>query len=705
MNTNNPMTPGVYTVEKSAFPPAIPEVPTAIPAFLGYTEFARKSGKPITEPLLINSMAEYQEHFGGPPPFKNPICKVQATDGKANEPYDFEINDSFYKIGEANPGNAFYLYFSLQLFYQNGGGPCYLASVGPYQSTIPNVSGGPPKRTPTVPHKKDFLAGLKLLSHLSDPKPTLILAPDSLLLDQESYYSLQEQILLQCGELRDRIGIIDVHQGYKSSSDTGVIDDFRNMIGNNYMSYGVSYYPFLQTTIVDASQVSYTNVDQDKINSRATPLSEIFPGEQALGRLASLTDDLVNVEQLTIPPPYDYRATPKTVPSTLEKDIEAYLDWNVAFNASPPPTPTDFATSLKWQLNVVYAMALTLKSLVENKTLPYPSVTITSQDLENGIGEMIKPSGYLASLLYGLAPFDSNFSSPPGVMTEGNLAKIFTTSTGSTPPAISTATPYPASATTAKQQYGIFHSKIKAAFSALMGSFSQVAALAKSLLSQYNAAFENSNQDYKNLMGGIADKASRLPPGPAMAGVMTLVDNSEGVWVSPANRNINSVTAPTVSINNDEQASLNVDPVAGKSINAIRSFLGRGAAIIWGGRTLDGNSLDWKYLNLRRTLIMIEQSVANTALQFAFEVNDASTWKTAEGMIANFLHNLWTSGALQGASPEDAYEVAVGLGETMTPVDLLEGILRIEVKVALVHPAEFIVISYEQNMAGRDQKN
>ena len=68
-------------------------------------------------------------------------------------------------------------------------------------------------------------------------------------------------------------------------------------------------------------------------------------------------------------------------------------------------------------------------------------------------------------------------------------------------------------------------------------------------------------------------------------------------------------------------------------------------------------------------------------------------------MIANFLHNLWSAGALQGATPADAFSVSAGLGKTMTPADLLEGIMRVEVKVALVHPAEFIIITYEQEMA------
>ena len=698
MNANNPMTPGVYTVEKSAFPPAVPQVPTAIPAFLGYTEYATKNGKPLTEPLLINSMAEYHAHFGAGPPFKYPINKVNATAGKADGPYDFEINGNYYRVGAAGKGKAFYLYFSLQLFYQNGGGPCYIVSIGNYESTVPGANGAPPTKATTLPDKADFLAGLELLPRLPDPKPTMILAPDSLYLEQADYYTVQEQILMQCGELMDRIGIIDVYQGNKTNAEAGVIDDFRNMIGNNYMSYGVSYYPFLDTTIVGVNQVTYANVDQDKGNPDAIQLTEIFPGEQPLNFLASMTEDLKNVDQLTIPAPFNFTNTPSAMPASAASGVVAFPNWNIAFNAGPAPTPTNFVDPLKWQMNVVYAMAYTLTSLGDAKKLPNPNVKIDSQDLVNGILAMMKPNGYLASLLYGLAPYDSNFAGKAvGVMTGDNLKKAFTSK--GDPPPISEANPYPDTAKTAGQQYGIISAQIKKVFNAMLSSISQVSDLAQTLLSQYNSSLENSNPNYKNLMEGIAKEASQLPPGPAMAGVMTLVDNSEGVWISPANRNINSVTNPTVAINNDEQATLNVDSVAGKSINAIRSFPGRGSAIIWGARTLDGNSLDWRYLSVRRTMIMMEQSVQNVSFQFVFALNNASTWKTVEGMISNFLHNLWSAGALQGATPEDAFNVSVGLGKTMTPLDILNGIMRVEVKVAVVRPAEFIIITYEQQMA------
>ncbi len=86
-----------------------------------------------------------------------------------------------------------------------------------------------------------------------------------------------------------------------------------------------------------------------------------------------------------------------------------------------------------------------------------------------------------------------------------------------------------------------------------------------------------------------------------MAGIFTRVDNASGVWKAPRNVSLNAVVSPTVNISNDDQQDLNVTP-QGKSINAIRSFIGEGT-LVWGKRTFDGNSLDWRYIQVRRTMI------------------------------------------------------------------------------------------------------
>ncbi|MEZ4992478.1 MAG: phage tail sheath subtilisin-like domain-containing protein [Saprospiraceae bacterium] len=188
-----------------------------------------------------------------------------------------------------------------------------------------------------------------------------------------------------------------------------------------------------------------------------------------------------------------------------------------------------------------------------------------------------------------------------------------------------------------------------------------------------------------------------LPPSAIMAGVYASVDENRGVWKAPANVSLANVIKPTVKISHKEQENLNVDVNAGKSINAIRTFLGKGT-LVWGARTLAGNDNEWRYVPVRRFFNMVEESVKKASAQFVFEPNDANTWIKIKSMIENFLVLQWRAGALAGAVPEDAFFVKVGLNETMTALDILEGRLIVEIGMAAVRPAEFIILRFSHKM-------
>lgn len=224
-------------------------------------------------------------------------------------------------------------------------------------------------------------------------------------------------------------------------------------------------------------------------------------------------------------------------------------------------------------------------------------------------------------------------------------------------------------------------------------NLAQELATAKSDL--HNALLQNWPA-YKSAIKLIKDKLNLLPPSASMAGIYTAVDNNRGVWKAPANVTVSYVTSPTEVINDYLQENLNV-PMNGKAVNAIRAFPGESIKV-WGARTLDGNSQDWRYVNVRRTMLFLEESVKNAARAYVFEPNDANTWINMKCMIENFLRSVWKRGGLAGATPEDAFEVHVGLGDTMTSDDILEGILRITVLVAISRPAEFIEITFQQQM-------
>ncbi len=187
-----------------------------------------------------------------------------------------------------------------------------------------------------------------------------------------------------------------------------------------------------------------------------------------------------------------------------------------------------------------------------------------------------------------------------------------------------------------------------------------------------------------------------LPAAPLVVGVYASVDNDRGVWKAPANVSLNSVIKPTIKISHEDQEELNVH-TTGKSINAIRSFTGKGT-LVWGARTLAGNSNEWRYVSVRRFFNMVEESVKKATEQFVFEPNDANTWTKVKAMIENFLVLQWRAGALQGAKPEQSFYVSVGLNETMTALDILEGRMIVEIGMAVVRPAEFIILQFSHKM-------
>ena len=188
-----------------------------------------------------------------------------------------------------------------------------------------------------------------------------------------------------------------------------------------------------------------------------------------------------------------------------------------------------------------------------------------------------------------------------------------------------------------------------------------------------------------------------LPPSAAIAGIYARVDREQGVWKAPGNVGVLATIGPVKKITNDDQDNLNVDATAGKSINAIRAFTGKGT-LVWGARTLAGNDNEWRYVSVRRLFIMIEESARNATGFAVFEANDSTTWLKVKAMIESYLYGLWERGALAGSKPESAYFVHVGLGSTMTPQDVLEGRLIVEIGIAAVRPAEFIVLRFSHKL-------
>ncbi|MBN1209706.1 MAG: phage tail sheath family protein [Myxococcaceae bacterium] len=195
----------------------------------------------------------------------------------------------------------------------------------------------------------------------------------------------------------------------------------------------------------------------------------------------------------------------------------------------------------------------------------------------------------------------------------------------------------------------------------------------------------------------LGREAAVLPPSGAVAGLFAYVDNTRGVWKAPANVSLSSVVEPVVKLDSKDQENLNVDVDAGKSVNAIRAFAGKGT-LVWGARTLAGNDNEWRYVSVRRFYNMAEESIKKSTYWAVFEPNDANTWVKVRSMIENYLTQKWRDGALTGGKPDEAFFVKLGLGVTMTPVDVLEGRMNVEIGMAVVRPAEFIILKFSHKM-------
>ncbi|MFN7739206.1 MAG: phage tail sheath family protein [Cyanobacteriota bacterium] len=205
------------------------------------------------------------------------------------------------------------------------------------------------------------------------------------------------------------------------------------------------------------------------------------------------------------------------------------------------------------------------------------------------------------------------------------------------------------------------------------------------------------NIHYNKILKMLSDQRVILPPSAAIAGAYASVDRERGIWKAPANISLQAVVAPDIQVTTEDQEGLNIDST-GKSINAIRSFPGSGT-VVWGARTLDGNSNEWRFIPVRRLFISVEESVKKATAFAVFEPNDISTWLKVKGMIDSYLYTLWERGALQGTKAEQAFFVNVGLGKTMTTDDILAGKLIVEIGLAAVRPAEFIILRFSHKLA------
>lgn len=643
-------TPGVYVEEISKFPPSVAQVETAIPAFIGYTEKAEKrNGDDLTLiPTRITSLLEYETYFGAAK--KETTIGVTVTDTTVSGALNRVI-----KSNEPTSDTAYLMHYAMQMYFANGGGPCYIISVADYSSGV--VS------------KADLDKGLAACR--KEDEPTLILFPDAKNMnDTSNFYSLYNDALTQCNELQDRFTIIDTESDDEESGDP--IQDLRDNISSdkNYVKYGAAYYPFLETILdyqYDESSVTITHVSD---SSQALD-SVLEDANTALSTISGVNDGIADLI---------------TAYTTAQGDFDALTN-TAAGNNAAKATVTDPLQAIVDALQSVVDTAGDAATAGNAAAAAAEEVPATALVASNAVSAIVAATNGASAIVTLITTL------------EGHITAINATSNNATGGGNAKT-----QAATAAGVHGDAATEISAVLNLIDPTLIDAIEGCQGVdtdghlnglsLADLEAA---DNALYNQVKAEINAMPFKIPPSSAMAGVYARIDANVGVWKAPANTSLNYVLKPSVQISSEEQASLNVDTVVGKSVNAIRAFRGKGT-LVWGARTLAGNDNEWRYIPVRRFFNMVEESVSKASEQFVFESNDANTWVRIKGMIDNFLNQQWKAGALAGSKPEQAYYVRVGLGQTMTAQDILEGRMIIEIGMAAVRPAEFIILRFSHKM-------
>lgn len=820
-------TPGVYIEEIPKFPPSIAPVETAIPAFIGYTEKAERKGESLkNKPTRIESIAEYEELFGGEP-------SQQVT-------LYLDANNQFVR---ANATTTLFTYNSLRLFYANGGGNCYIVSVGLYDDVKNNTSFDELKK------------GLDALREADEP--TIIVAPDALYSDGGGAYEFQKQALIQCNDLQDRVTLCDLEKAIdKDEFRLTAVENFKKGIGMSYLKYGAAYGPWIKASFQhtlssrhltlqglggDPIQLE-TLTSNKEVKSLITALNETvklvndISGEKKIllqvdgknvKEIQELTEKLkVLLDRYHSAAPADqnvgltnivnyindiitairvYSYNPVKQSTNLNKlavDIEAYIKTSSNFEIMKNQL------GLKQVFEAMEKFASDMETVKKGLIAPYQDIkakrdkSLEANKLEDAdntnekVAAKLQPiSKYMIDIVKAIKQLcdaidptsliklkkiidDDKKDVPNGswaktktaltvlfqhhnylkeledkklkLLDEDNLdldtVAVFLGTTKAKLLALKLEKVdediYEALNTTKKkgdkaleiitvgvnQAIAFFDfidkdenkeadlstllnpdpalnpasfddnfKTIKSCADETISFFNFVESAQKNYEKQFNDALLEAFGTYKNLVSKASEALNTLPPSGAIAGVYAAVDRERGVWKAPANVSLNAIKEPVFKISHEQQGEYNVDANTGKSINIIRSFTGKGV-LVWGARTLAGNDNEWRYISVRRFFNFVEESVKKATEQFVFEPNDANTWVKIQAMIENFLTTLWRQGALQGIKPEHAFYVAVGLGKTMTALDILEGRMNVEIGMAVVRPAEFIILKFSHKM-------
>lgn len=682
-------TPGVYLQDLTPPRPNVPALETAVPAWIGYTQKALDEAGASLHllPTRIRNMEEFGRLFGGP--FEPERYRIVLDTAKDNAVLNVEAMDRYY------------LYDCLLHYFGNGGGPCYIVSIGSYAEglQVPAIvppppadeceaapaSGGAAGGSPAAatPEWARFQQGIDALLRFDDP--TLLLFPDTVRMrkatdgspDTGSMGIVQQYALLHCARLMDRFAILDLMPVERLHESAAA---FREAVGQQNLSYGAAYYPWLFTNYSHSFHLdALAFYDTGGAPLPAEALSSGI-GAAAAAQHRSLMAAAMAANEQT-----NRLCSAARLPKAEAAHLLSYLDdlRRIFLREAGEAPAQDALDSFRNLCDTLRGIALCFA--LNDQKLPGA--------LQNALDDAL-PSFNLPNSIRALLAIET---SPKGLIRYGadtalrgaDIALLDGTrwiggqsAAGITPGAM--------------QTDAELHDAVLQVMLSLGRGFMQLWLSASAARDASEALLFSTHPVLQKVAEAIGLEMKRIPPSGAVAGVYVATDAERGVWKAPANVSLRETLGPVLAIDDRMQESLNVHE-SGKAINAIRTFPGRGA-VLWGSRTLLANSLEWRYVPVRRLFIYAEEFVKKATEAFVFEANDANTWTQLRMMIDLFLRALWRQGALVGNTAEEAFFVRVGLGETMTAQDILEGRLIVDVGLAAARPAEFILIRYACRM-------
>jgi len=572
-------TPGIYFNRQETLIQESNIRETAIPAFIGLTQKVGviKGEDTPNRIYKIHSLSEYESIFGVAQRESFHVAYSQDT-----ELYEFADEP----LSNTEEPVSMFFYESIALYFENGGGACYVFSIGNYEDAREYLK------------VSNFFKAIDLLEEVEEI--TLLSIPETILLSTFEHYQVQQYALQHCEKMQNRFYLLDVKQelGVEQGSLDKDIQAMRDQV-NQSLNYGAAYYPYVRTK-----------------KARTYNESDVTVAYQLTAKVlhTQYSDQLVTINNKSVNP-YGYL-------NSVDHEDEKLIP------------------------HVVY-------------------IRVGENILVDRMGFEVDKKGIRipGTLPFGIFTDDSRLHY---LDYQGFIVNNFASNAAS-------------------------HLKKTLAI--------QTLSLNAKLSYLADAKWSLASPNIHSKVSAVLAKNYRvLPPSTLIAGMICQTDRSFGVWHAPANIALKEVVEPCVSIDNGEQEWLNVDLITGKSVNAIRKFIGK-PPLLWGARTLNGNHDEWRYISVRRLFNQVEAHLKEITQFSIFESNTPFTWLKIKTVAENYLESIWQQGALLGETSEQAFYVNIGLGETMTQQDIYNGIIHVEIGLATVRPAEFILITFTQETA------